>query len=123
MERIEAEDFSEASALLVEEPDQPLNAAISGDVSRGFKAQWYQARSPGLIVSLLAAIMFILVTTALVCLMPLVRLVEDAMCRRYYNTTEPVDESDCKVTEIQAKMAWLGAISGVLDAVVGKCFH
>ena len=112
----EAEDFSEASPLLVEDPDQPLT---SKDVSRDFKARWYQASSPGLVVTLLATIMFILVMTALVCIMPMVRLVEDAMCRRYYNTTEPVDERDCKVTEIQAKMAWLGAISGVLDAVVG----
>jgi len=89
------------------------------DAPRRLPGKWYQTKSPGAVVAMLSAILFLLVLSATLAMMPLVRLMEDGICRRYYGTTEPVDEEKCKVGDIQSQLAWLGGIAGVVDAVVG----
>ena len=80
--------------------------------------KWYQAKSPAAVVAMLSVILFLLVLSATLAMMPLVRLMEDGICRKYYGTTEPVDEEKCKVGDIQTQLAWLGGIAGVVDAIV-----
>ena len=86
------------------------------------RGKWYQAKSPSVVVAMLAIILFLLVLSATLALIPLVRLMEDGLCRKYYGTTEPVEEEKCKVAEIQSQLAWLGGIAGVVDSVIGRCF-
>ncbi len=85
---------------------------------RGTK--WYQTSSPAVVVGLASAILFCLVLSATLALIPMVRLMEDILCRQHYGTTDPIDEDRCKVDAVQNELVWLGAISSVIDSVVGK---
>lgn len=80
-------------------------------------AAWYQAKSQGQVIALVSAIFFCLVLSAIMALMPMFRLMEDIVCRRYYDTPAPVDEKLCKVDEVQAKLAWFGGVAGFLDSI------
>ncbi|KAL1898513.1 hypothetical protein Sste5346_003417 [Sporothrix stenoceras] len=59
-----------------EDADNP-NRRIAG-------ATWYQAQRPGSVIALVAILLFFLVFAATLALVPIMRLVEDAICRRYY---------------------------------------
>lgn len=59
---------------------------------------------------------------------PMARLVEDGLCRQYYegghtgqDPPPPLDEAMCKVEPVQSKMAYLLALMSALDAIVGFC--
>lgn len=80
---------------------------------------WYQAQSPRAVLVVITFMLFAMVLSAVVLIIPLARLIEDDLCRRYYNTHEPIEEERCKVDEIQARLAWLGGAYGFVHAIIG----
>jgi len=114
-EAAEADPFLGGGDSARDEPPAAAEAALPPEI----RAEWYQAKTPGVIVGLISLMMFFLVLSATLTMMPMVRLFEDTLCRRYYDTPDPVDEKKCKVDDIQNTLAWLGGISAVLNSVVG----
>jgi hypothetical protein len=79
----------------------------------------YQVSSPSAIVALVALIIFCMTLSGTMSLIPMGRLIEDAICRRYYGSAEPVDEKLCKVDQVQTELAWLGGLYVVIDSAIG----
>jgi hypothetical protein len=54
---------------------------------------------------------------------PLTRILEDVVCHQYYGRVQslddPIDENLCKVDAIQSSVAFIFAIVGMCDAIVG----
>ena len=77
------------------------------------------------IVNLLCAIIFVASSGGGFSYIPLARLIEDSYCRQYYESGNydhhggNIDEQLCKVPSIQSKVAFVFAIAGAIDAVVG----
>ncbi|CAK7215814.1 hypothetical protein SBRCBS47491_002611 [Sporothrix bragantina] len=67
--------------------DSSINNTIS-------TATWYQAKKPGTVVFLVALILFFLIFAATLALVPMMRLIEDAICRRYYGLDYGPPSSD-----------------------------
>lgn len=80
-----------------------------------------QAQNPKTIVLLLALLMFTMVTSGMLIMMPIFRLVEDTVCHRYYkkDPSEKIDERLCKVDGVQSELAYLGGWAALLHSVVG----
>lgn len=87
------------------------------------EARWsssrYQVSSPKAIIGLVSLIIFFLTLSGTMALIPLGRLIEDAVCRKYYGSSDPVDEKLCKVDDVQTELAWLGGLYVVIDSAVG----
>ncbi len=115
----EFEDAIEDSPFLAGQETGADEEAQPQDVKPPIHAAWYQVRTSRSIIALIALIMFLLVFSACLALIPMARLLEDTLCRRYYDTTEPVEESRCKVDEVQAELAWLGGLGPVIHSIVG----
>ena len=77
------------------------------------------AKSPAAVISIVSFMIFCLTLSGTLSIIPLGRLVEDAVCRRYYGDPGPIDEKRCKVDEVQAELAWMGGLYIVIAAVVG----
>ncbi|KAI5197890.1 MFS general substrate transporter [Aureobasidium subglaciale] len=88
-----------------------------------------QARKVILLIALIAAISSI--PGSFVGL-PFTRLVESAICQQHYESalyhggklllTRDIDEADCKIDVIQAKLAYVIAIQEILEAISGFAF-
>ncbi|KAL1855338.1 hypothetical protein VTK73DRAFT_8576 [Phialemonium thermophilum] len=108
----------------VEESDRLMDADAHDDRGKqspgglGLRSAWNQPATPTGVVTLLTFIIFCLVLSGVMALIPMGRLIEDAVCRRYYGSTEPVDESLCKVDEVQTELAWLGGLYALVNALV-----
>ena len=87
---------------------------------RGFAAR-FQAQRRTSIIALLAVLMFAITTSGMLILIPIFRLVEDAICHVHYGKplAEPIEERMCKVEGVQKELALLGGISAMLNSVVG----
>ncbi|KAK3299611.1 general substrate transporter [Chaetomium fimeti] len=87
---------------------------------RGFAAR-FQARKRKTVVALLAVLMFCITTSGMLILIPIFRLMEDAVCHEHYDKprSEPIEERLCKVDGVQKELAFLGGIGAVLNSVVG----
>ncbi|KAI1209185.1 MFS general substrate transporter [Annulohypoxylon truncatum] len=76
-----------------------------------------------IIVNLLCVIALIASASSGFINIPVTRIVEDVVCRKYYDIKEsagsPIDEKQCKDDAIQSKVAFVMALSGSLDAAVG----
>lgn len=79
----------------------------------------YQVSSPNAVVGLLSCTIFCLALSGTMSLIPMGRLIEDAVCRKYYGASDPVDEKRCKVDEVQTELAWLGGLFVLIDSVIG----
>ncbi|KAI1174738.1 major facilitator superfamily domain-containing protein [Nemania sp. FL0916] len=81
-----------------------------------------QPRRPGAVMAVLCVIIFVASLTSGFQDMPLTRIFEDILCRRYYDQIrskdEPIDEDMCKVDAVQSKLAYLFAIQAALTAAV-----
>lgn len=63
-----------------------------------------EARNASAVVTLLCVATFVAASAAGFTLMPLTRIVEDVLCRAYYdNSEEPIAEKLCKVDTIQSE--------------------
>jgi hypothetical protein len=78
-----------------------------------------QKRTP--VVVLLAVLMFTLTTSGMLMLIPIFRLMEDAICHVHYGKSrwEPIEERLCKVDGVQKELAYLGGIAAMISSVVG----
>jgi hypothetical protein len=87
---------------------------------RGFAAR-FQAQKRSTIVLLLAVLMFTLTTSGMLILIPIFRLMEDAICHGHYGRpmAEPIDERLCKVEAVQKELAYLGGASAMIHSIVG----
>ncbi|KAK0625822.1 major facilitator superfamily domain-containing protein [Immersiella caudata] len=80
------------------------------------------ARRPNIVILLIAFIIFTQSTSGALAAVPLTRLMEDAICRRYYSNRSdkiPIDEGRCKVDDVQSDLAYLNGFISALEAVVG----
>ena len=102
----------------VEQPDAPLPTQPS------IKAARWQAKTPKTIVLLAATLKFCIVCCGMLMLIPIYRLLEDALCHNFYDDDSPgiIDEMKCKVDEVQANLAvllgWLGLAQSITSALL-----
>ncbi|KAK4145118.1 general substrate transporter [Dichotomopilus funicola] len=81
----------------------------------------FQATQPRTIVILLAVLMFCVATSGMLILIPLFRLLEDAVCHVHYGVPrgEPIDERRCKGDDVQQELAFLGGVAAMVNSFVG----
>jgi MFS transporter, PCFT/HCP family, solute carrier family 46 (folate transporter), member 1 len=77
-------------------------------------------KSPRKTVVLITFLKFYILTIALMLLLPMYRLIEDMVCREYFEK-DLVDEEECKVDAVQRKLAYVTALSALIGGVVSKC--
>ncbi|PHH63385.1 hypothetical protein CDD81_5986 [Ophiocordyceps australis] len=88
------------------------------------KAKPWQVQTPSAIVRLIALITFCFTLCGMLMLTPALRLVEDAFCHAYYHeeTLDPIQETRCKIDEVQSRMAfilgWCGLFTSVMTLLV-----
>lgn len=84
-------------------------------------AKW-QIHSPTQIVLLLSVIKFLIVASGMLIVVPLYRLIEDMLCHVYYedDSNDIIDEMECKVDEVQAKLAYMLGWFALLSSVICK---
>jgi len=72
------------------------------------------------ILPLLSLLLFLVVTSGLLILAPIFRLIEDKACHIHYRLppSEPIDERLCKIDEVQGPLAYLGGLSVLLAGVL-----
>ena len=96
--------------------------------SSGWTSKLRVPRLPGLpaqkpihTIILLTFIKGAVIASALLLLMPISRLIEDAFCHEHYGKEldEPIDERECKVDDVQTKLAFVGALGMLIGAVIG----
>ncbi|KAK2593713.1 hypothetical protein QQS21_008578 [Conoideocrella luteorostrata] len=86
-----------------EEPDEPLPTRPR------IKAASWQAKTPRTIVIMVAVMEFCITSSGMLLLIPVYRLIEDALCHVHYNddSSDIIDEMKCKVDEVQSQLAYL----------------
>jgi hypothetical protein len=91
-----------------------------------------QVHSPRLVVFLIFCTLFVLMFGNFFMIAPQLRVYEDIICRHYYDEikgqghialTEDIDESLCKVDEIQEELAVIMGGLSVVDSVPGKYYR
>jgi MFS transporter, PCFT/HCP family, solute carrier family 46 (folate transporter), member 1 len=115
----ETQPFLQREECDGDEPSRPFAGAKRP--GRGLLAAHLQAQKPKTIVLLLALLIFIIVTSGMLMIMPVFRLVEDTVCHRYYkkDPSEKIDERLCKVDGVQSELAYLGGWAALLNSSVG----
>ncbi|EEY17274.1 conserved hypothetical protein [Verticillium alfalfae VaMs.102] len=137
----------DADPLLADDPDDDFDPFPGGEVegqhliglsSSQRRAQWtkswaawrrlgprhtldaFRPTTPFTIVVLLACLKATLFSSGILFLTPLFRLVEDAICHVHYqkDLSEPIEEKECKVDEIQSQLAYLLGTGAVIGALV-----
>lgn len=114
-------DDVENSRLLTidERPDEPIPATRSMRI----RASRWQAKSPGMIILLVAVIKFCIVVSGMMIMLPVYRLIEDAICHVHYedDSLDMIEEMKCKVDEVQSRLAvllgWLGTSSSIIGEI------
>lgn len=79
--------------------------------------------NPRLVVALVTAVVFITTFGACLTSVPILRVVEDILCRRILQGTLPagdIDESLCKRNDIQQDLATFMGVQSMLEAVPGQ---
>jgi hypothetical protein len=96
------------------------NAGHTKQTRRIFTSR-IQARKTSTIVTLLALLMFAVTTSAMMYIIPMFRLMEDAVCHVHYGKelSEPIEERLCKIDDVQKYFAYLGGWSSMISSVVG----
>jgi hypothetical protein len=86
---------------------------------RGFAR--FQAQKRTTVVVLLAVLMFAVVTSGMLFMIPIFRLMEDAVCHLHYDkpASEPIEERLCKVDGVQKELAFLGGVGAMINSLVG----
>ncbi|KAK0624388.1 general substrate transporter [Immersiella caudata] len=121
----EYDDRLEGEPLLPEDEREPEGGgespAFGAKLPRHGFVSRFQARKPKTIVLLLAILLFTVTTSGMLIVVPIFRLVEDAVCHSYYKKdhSEKIDERLCKVDEVQGLLAYLGGWAAMLNTVIG----
>ncbi|GJN80563.1 hypothetical protein PLIIFM63780_004090 [Purpureocillium lilacinum] len=89
-------------------------------------ASRFQARRPRTIVALLAFMVFCVSASGTLASVPQTQLLEDNICRRYYDSgvheaasDGAIDERLCKAAPVQSRLAYLDGWRGMIEAIVG----
>ncbi|KAM3504821.1 hypothetical protein MY11210_008200, partial [Beauveria gryllotalpidicola] len=91
-------------------------------------ARWWQVRSPRRIILLVAFVKFCIICSGLMLMLPVFRLVEDAICHGVLDDASPglLDEMTCKDDGVQARLAtfmgWSGLVSSIVTLVTAFPF-
>ncbi|CAJ2500450.1 Uu.00g033030.m01.CDS01 [Anthostomella pinea] len=114
-------EHTEASPLLQDHPRRPAHRTGLSVASIASIAKLPKAHRSNTIVNLLCLIIFIATSAGGFVAIPYTRLVEDVLCHQYYDveSMQPIDENLCKENTIQSKLAFIIAIGGAIDAIVG----
>lgn len=115
-EREEADAGVEPELAPHEQPDEPLPSRPR------IKAARWQAKTPGTIVFLAAVLKFCITSSGMLLLIPIYRLIEDALCHVHYedDSYDIIDEMKCKVDEVQSRLASLIGWCGLLTSVMSS---
>ncbi|KAM7210330.1 general substrate transporter [Rhypophila decipiens] len=103
-------------------PRRPYQSPRSGVLGRiSTLLHRFQARKPNTIILLLSAAMFVFTASSMMVMVPMFRLMEDAICRGHFNVKpgEEIEEGKCKGDEVQSELAWLGGVGTMLGSVIG----
>lgn len=135
-------DFDENEPLLDEHEDEESHAAAADPNARSddtdvpdeplpsrprIKAKRWQVKTPRNIVLMAATMKFCLVSSGMLILIPLFRLIEDAMCHVYYedDSADIIEEMKCKVDGVQTKLSstlgWLGLVNSLMSRSPCRC--
>lgn len=85
-----------------------------------------QVRKPRTVILLLSCMVFCVSCSGTMGNVPLTQLLEDDICRRYYDGgakeagASPIDERLCKTDAVQSKLAYLNGWLSMLEAIVGE---
>ncbi|KAL2170673.1 hypothetical protein VTG60DRAFT_4515 [Thermothelomyces hinnuleus] len=92
-----------------------------GKLGRRGLASRFRAQKRTTILGLLAVLTFVVTTSGMLFLVPIFRLMEDAVCHLHYGKpkSEPVEERLCKVDAVQKELAFLGGIGAMINSVIG----
>ncbi|ATY61194.1 Major facilitator superfamily transporter [Cordyceps militaris] len=115
--RLLTPDEAEAAAADAASPDDPWPTRRR---RQRRPAAWWQVRSPRSIVLVVALSKFCIVCSGMMLLVPLFRLVEDAICHGVLAHTSPdvLDERRCKDDGVQARLATFLGWSGLVGSLV-----
>lgn len=111
------DDFSDGGTEATPFLDPEIDDDVPPPLAR--RRAWYQPATPAGIVGVLTFILFSMTLSGTISLIPLGRLIEDVICRKFYDTLDPVDEDQCKVDEVQTKLAWLGGGYIFINSIIG----
>ncbi|KAI1392694.1 MFS general substrate transporter [Hypoxylon trugodes] len=123
--RRNSNEISEASTLLEgeERSDRPQRPSHRPHISLGSIPSVHvpKIHNGRTIINLLTLIAFVASCSSGFIGTPVTRVLEDIVCRKYYGLQQdgPIDEKECKGTEVQERVAFIMAIAGSLDAAVG----
>lgn len=116
-------DAPEDTPLLTENErvDDPVATEPTSRL-RPFKARRWQVQSPKGIVTIVAFIIFSIVTSGMMLLLPIYRLIEDAFCHAYYkdDSLDLIEEKKCKVDGVQSRLVYLMGWLGLLNSIICK---
>ncbi|POR36762.1 Uncharacterized protein TPAR_03056 [Tolypocladium paradoxum] len=88
------------------------------------RAKPWQAKTPGTIVVLAATMKFCITSSGMLMLIPVYRLIEDAVCHAVFEDDSPdiIDEMKCKRDEVQSRLAfllgWFGLFNSIMTLLV-----
>lgn len=76
------------------------------------------------VIFLMTFLMFCIVASGMLLLVPLYRIIEDTICHVHYQdeSDDIIDEMKCKVEEVQSRLAFLLGWFGLLSSVISKSF-
>lgn len=115
--------------------DTPENAPLLGNGHREetplgpgplcLDAASWQAKSPASIVLLVTLVKFCAVTSGMLMLVPMYRLMEDALCHVHFrdDSHDLMDEARCKVDAVQSRLAFLIGWIGLVNSITSECVH
>lgn len=116
----------ETTPLLERVPSSSSGLSESDETA----APWCQLSKPQHIAFVTCLGVFLWVLSGTLAIVPVMSLVQDNLCRRYYQENEPdqfrddgsvigIDEQHCKIPEVQSRMAFLIAFSFMLNGILG----
>lgn len=111
-----SDDIERAGAHRPVAADSPPTAARVTNASR------WQLKTPFSIVLVAAIAKFFIVTTGLMIMMPMYRLIEDTLCHAHFkdDSLDIIDEMKCKTDEVQTDLAymlgWFGLVNAIFSA-------
>ncbi|KAM3502683.1 hypothetical protein MY10362_004687 [Beauveria mimosiformis] len=107
-----------AAAAVITEEDG--SAATTTPFRPRIRAARWQVRSPRRIVLLVSFAKFCIVCSGLMLMVPMFRLIEDAICHGVLDDASPglLDEMKCKDDDVQARLATFMGWSGLVNSIV-----
>lgn len=123
---VELEPYDQEDAPFLDDPERsdesiPPASSKPSPIRTLQNARRWQVKTPSSIILVASLSKFVIVTGGLMMMMPLFRLIEDAICHVHYedDSMDIIDEMKCKVDEVQSPLAfmlgWFGLLSAILS--------